>query len=75
MQLLQKYVRDEDHKRILTLFKKLKTYRRLLNASLLGKFWTSFFGEHNIPGLNFESFNDFQPSDKEKFTLSAEELK
>ena len=75
MQLLQKYVKDEEHKRITSLFKRLKTYRRLLNASHLNEFWTSFFNGHNIDGLDFTSFADFAPSDKEKFTLQPEDLK
>ena len=74
MQLLQKYVKDEEHKRITTLFKKLKTYRKHLNASHLNEFWTSFFNGHNIDGLDFSTFSDFAPSEKEKFTLQDEDL-
>ena len=72
MQLLQKQVKDEKNKKIFNLFRKLKTYRNLLNGFHLSQFWGTFWPEKC--DIKFDQFEDYVVSEKEKFELTPEEV-
>ncbi len=74
MKQLSKNVKENNSRKILLLFRKLKTYRAIISSVHVAQFYKNFIPDEETP-LNFNTLPDYHPSDMETFNLNEQEKK